>query len=78
MTSYRDLAEAAAFERRRLVAAFVSGGSDSLDPRPPHAARCVVGGLMLMLLCIGVLALVHVMCGHPKVEWDGGVVQVAP
>ena len=77
MTSYRDLAEAAAFERRRLVAALVSGDANGSDPGPPQATRCVVGGLVLMLFCFGVVAAVHGTSGHPTIRWDDGVVRLA-
>ncbi len=50
MSETRDLVEARAFLRRRVVGAFASG---SPDGRSPPTARLVVGGLVLAALVAG-------------------------
>lgn len=61
MTETRDLVEARAWSRRRVVSAFVSG---SPDHRPPPTARLVVGGLVLAALVAGASAAAGAADGH--------------
>jgi hypothetical protein len=78
MTTYRVLAEAAAFHRRRLVAAFVSGSREGHRVEPPRGGRCVVLGLLVASLCAaGVLVGAHVG-GHPELSWERHRVHVSP
>jgi Type VII secretion system ESX-1, transport TM domain B len=52
MTTKRDLAEAYAFDRRRLVTALVSGASGGREEEPRRPARTLVGGVALALLLL--------------------------
>ena len=69
MTTSRDRAEAAAFDRRRLVQAFVSthpaGGIDE----PPRPLRCLFGGLVLAVVVVAASAAGSTLTGHPIVSW---------
>ena len=53
MASKRDLVEAHAFNRRRLVAAFVSGAPGGREVEPTRPARAVVVGAVLAVLVVG-------------------------
>ncbi len=77
MTTHRDLAEADAFHRRRLVAAFVSdaGGDSHVDP--PRAGRCLVGGLLLAAVLIAASAAGAALTGHPSVGWHDVVTRLS-
>lgn len=57
MATKRDLVEAHAFNRRRLVAAFLSGAPGGREVEPARPARAVVGGAVLAVLVIGGSAL---------------------
>ena len=71
MTSYRELAEADAFHRRRLAAAFMSGSPDGRPGvEPTRTSRCVVGGLVLAAVCVLGAAASGAMSGHPSLRWD--------
>ena len=76
VTSPRDLAEADAFERRRMVSALVTGRGDPAvgEPRP---ARCVMGGLMLAAALVAAPTVSHAMTGHPVLRWDHGHVRIS-
>lgn len=52
MSSKRDLVEAHAFNRRRLVTAFISGAPGGREVEPVRPARTLVGGLVLALLIV--------------------------
>jgi hypothetical protein len=56
MTTHRDLREARAFERRRLVRAFVTGTAEGSGVEPPRPGRCLVGGLVLAVILLSVAA----------------------
>jgi hypothetical protein len=52
MTATRDLVEAAAFERRRRVQAFVSGDpAPRMEDLPRPLRALVVGGVIALLVC---------------------------
>ena len=53
MTTTRDLLDAQAFERRRLAAVLVTGGTDG---RLPNAGRLATLGSVLALLLLTVSA----------------------
>jgi hypothetical protein len=57
MSATRDLVEAAAFERRRRIVAFVSGDpAPRMDDLPRPARSLVLGGVVALLLCGAELA----------------------
>ncbi len=70
MTTYRWLAEAEAFHRRRMAAAFMSGSPDAPGVEPGRTARCVMGGLVLAALCGLGAAASGAVSGHPSFRWD--------
>jgi hypothetical protein len=72
MTAYRDLADAEAFHRRRLVKAFVSGCRVGRNGEPP-SARCVVGGLVLAAITLAATIAGSTLTGHPTLEWGHGL-----
>ncbi len=77
MHPYRVLAEAEAFHRRRLVAAFTSGQTDGARSRSPASGRCLVGGLLLSAVCAAAVAAGGHACGHPDLTWEHGSVSVS-
>jgi hypothetical protein len=77
VTSYRDLAEADAYHRRRLVNAFVSGTSAPPGGDPPRSGRCVIGGLVLAAVLVAVTAASEALTGHPAIDWDHGIVRIS-
>jgi hypothetical protein len=76
MTTYRDLAEAEAFVRRRLAAAFLSGERTRSGTDSPRPGRCFAGGLILALLLVAVIAASTAATGHPSVSWIRGGVRL--
>lgn len=50
MVTAHDLAEARAYERRRLVTAFVTGAPPERTTTPPSTGRALLGGLALAVL----------------------------
>lgn len=50
MTSRKDLLEAQAFARRRLLAVLVAGAPAGREPEPASAARPLAGGVVLAAL----------------------------
>jgi len=48
----RDLAQAQSFERRRVVAAFVSGAPDGQEVEPSRSGRLLVGGVLIAVLVL--------------------------
>ncbi|NPC98205.1 type VII secretion protein EccB [Nocardioides sp. zg-DK7169] len=52
MVTRRDLAEAQAFERRRVATAFVSGAPDGQEVEPSRPGRLLFGGLVLAALVL--------------------------
>jgi hypothetical protein len=77
MHPYRVLAQAEAFHRRRLVAAFTSGQTEDAGSRSPALGRCLVSGLLLSAICAGAIASAHHICGHPDLTWEDGSVAVS-
>ena len=77
MTSYRDLAEADAFERRRLATTLVSGIRTGSAGEPRRTARQVIGGLVLTAVLVAVPAASHALTGHPAFGWDHGGARIS-
>ncbi|HET9842800.1 MAG TPA: hypothetical protein VFQ01_12420 [Nocardioides sp.] len=69
MTTHRDLADADAFHRRRLVRAFVSGAGTGSHVEPPRPGRCLIGGLVLAGVLVAATASSAALTGHPAIEW---------
>ena len=70
MVTKRDLAEAEAFGRRRLVTAFVSGAPGGREVEPARPGRTVVGSVALGVLLIAGAAVHGVLAGRTTVDWD--------
>jgi hypothetical protein len=77
VTSYRDLAEADAFQRRRLVTAFISGTQPGDRAEAPPTCRCLVGGLVLVAVLVAGAVVSGALTGHPAVEWDHGAARIS-
>lgn len=77
MTTSRDLADADAFLRRRMAAAFVSGERSPSGTDSPRPGRCLAGGLLLALLVAAVVAMSIVATGHPAVTWIDGAARLS-
>ena len=69
MPSTRDLVEAQAFGRRRLVTALVSGAPGH-EPEPSGPGRAVVGGVALALLLVAGYAVAGLLIGRDPAGWD--------
>jgi hypothetical protein len=70
MTTSRDQAEAAAFDRGRLIRAFVSTHPAGGNEEPPRPLRCLLGGLVLAVVVVAATATGSTLTGHPTVSWD--------
>jgi len=77
VTTHRDLAEADAFHRRRVAAAFVSGAGAGSHVDPPRPGRCLVGGLVLAAVLTAVTAASAALTGHPSIGWHEVVTRLA-
>jgi hypothetical protein len=77
VTTHRDLAEADAFHRRRLVGAFVLGAGAASHVDPPRAGRCLVGGLLLAAVLIAATAAGAALTGHLSVGWHDVVTRLS-
>jgi hypothetical protein len=76
MTSYRDLAGADDFHRRRLVRAFVSGSGAGRHGDQPSPGRCVIGGLVLAAVVLAATMASSTLTGHPNLSWGHGLVEI--
>ncbi|QIX28283.1 hypothetical protein ncot_18070 [Nocardioides sp. JQ2195] len=76
MSTKRDLVEAHAFSRRRLVTAFVSGAPGGREVEPVRQTRVVIGGIALGVLLVAGAALAAILGGgRSPSDWlDPGVV----
>lgn len=76
MSTKRDLVEAHAFSRRRLVTAFVSGAPGGREVEPVRQTRVVIGGIALGVLLVAGAALAAILGGgrSPSNWLDPGVV----
>lgn len=77
MASKKDLVEAHAFSRRRLVSAFLSGAPGGREVEPARPGRSVFGGIVLAVLLIAGGAVAHFLAPRPATGWadaDGLIV----
>ena len=73
MATKKDLVEAHAFSRRRLVTAFVSGAPGGREVEPTRPGRVLIGGAALSLLLLAGAAVAGFLLGRPPAEWlDAG------
>jgi len=70
MATQRDLVEAHAFGRRRLVTAFVSGAPGGREVEPARPGRTVVGGVAIGVLLIAGTAVSGMLAGRSAVDWS--------
>ena len=70
MATKRDLVEAHAFSRRRLVTAFVSGAPGGREVEPARPGRTIVGGVALSVLMVAAAAITGVFSDRPDSDWD--------
>jgi hypothetical protein len=72
----KDLVEAHAFSRRRLVTAFVSGAPGGREVEPPRPMRAVIGGAALCVLLLAGAAIAGVFSPKTPDGWltAGGLV----
>jgi hypothetical protein len=77
VSSYRDLAEADAFHRRRLVTAFISGVRPATLRESPRTGHCLLGGLALVVVLAAGAAASSVVTGRPEVGLDEGAVRIS-
>ncbi len=69
MATKKDLTEAYAFSRRRLVTAFVSGAPGGREVEPARPGRTIVGGLALAVLLIAGAAVAGVFSPRVDEAW---------
>jgi type VII secretion protein EccB len=69
MATKKDLTEAYAFSRRRLVTAFVSGAPGGREVEPARPGRTIVGGLALAVLLIAGAAVAGVFSPRVPEGW---------
>jgi len=70
MTTKKDLIEAHAFSRRRLVTAFLSGAPGGREVEPSRPGRTIVGGAALALLLVAGAAIASVLAPRTQSDWD--------
>ncbi|WP_435772034.1 type VII secretion protein EccB [Nocardioides sp. SYSU DS0651] len=70
MATKKDLVEAYAFSRRRLVTAFVSGAPGGREVEPARPARMIVGGAALAVLLVAGAAVAGALSDRADVDWD--------
>ena len=69
MATKKDLVEAHAFSRRRLVTAFVSGAPGGREVEPVRPGRVIIGGVALSVLLLAGAAVAGFLIGRPPAEW---------
>jgi hypothetical protein len=75
VSTKKDLVEAHAFSRRRLVTAFVSGAPGGREVEPSRPGRTIVGGVALGVLVLAGGAIAGIFSGRPPDGWlDPGIV----
>ncbi|MGQ0625133.1 MAG: type VII secretion protein EccB [Sporichthyaceae bacterium] len=77
MASKKDLIEAHAYNRRRLVTAFVSGAPGGREVEPGRPGRAIVAGIVLAALVAGAGAMAGVIKPTVKDGWDNNSIVVA-
>jgi len=76
MATKKDLVEAYAFSRRRLVTAFVSGAPGGREVEPTRPGRTIIGGAALAVLLMAGAAIAGVFKPDVDVDWTKpGLVQ---
>ncbi|WP_141015228.1 type VII secretion protein EccB [Nocardioides sambongensis] len=70
MATKKDLVEAYAFSRRRLVTAFVSGAPGGREVEPARPGRAVIGGVALAVLLMAGAAILGVFKDTDEVDFD--------
>ncbi|MBJ7359587.1 type VII secretion protein EccB [Nocardioides sp.] len=70
MATKKDLVEAHAFSRRRLVTAFLSGAPGGREVEPARPGRTIVGGLALSVLLIAAAAIASVLASKTEEDWN--------
>ena len=70
MATKRDLVEAHAFSRRRLVTAFVSGAPGGREVEPVRPGRTIVGGLALSVLLVLGAVIAGVFAPRTPEDWN--------
>lgn len=71
MATKKDLVEAHAFSRRRLVTAFVSGAPGGREVEPVRPGRVLIGGVALSVLLLAGAAIAGFLLGRPPAQWLG-------
>ncbi|WP_203336574.1 type VII secretion protein EccB [Nocardioides limicola] len=69
MPTKKDLVEAHAYSRRRLITAFVSGAPGGREVEPTRPGRTIVGGIALSVLLIAGAAIAGVFTGRTPADW---------
>lgn len=69
MATKRDLVEAHAFSRRRLVTAFVSGAPGGREVEPNRPGRALAGGVALTVLVLAAGAVLGFFSPRPDAGW---------
>lgn len=77
MASKKDLVEAYAYNRRRLVTAFVSGAPGGREVEPSRPGRAIIAGLVLAAMVVGGGAMAGVIKPTVKNGWDNNSLVVA-
>lgn len=70
MTTKKDLVEAHAFSRRRLVTAFLSGAPGGREVEPSRPGRTILGGVALAVLVVAGGAVAHELAPRAQSGWD--------
>lgn len=70
MSTKKDLVEAYAFSRRRLVTAFVSGAPGGREVEPARPGRSIVAGVAIAVLLLAGAAIAGVFDNRDDVDWD--------
>ncbi len=69
MATKKDLVEAYAFSRRRLVTAFVSGAPGGREVEPARPGRTIIGGLALAVLLVAGAAIAGIFSPSVPEDW---------
>lgn len=70
MATKKDLVEAHAFARRRLVTAFLSGAPGGREVEPTRPGRTIVGGVALAVLMVAGAAILSVLSPRTPGDWN--------
>ena len=77
MSTKRDLVEAHAFSRRRLVTAFVSGAPGGREVEPTRPGRAIIGGLAVAILLVAGAAIAGVFSPRTPEGWRNAGIVIA-